>query len=125
MVERVEGFCTEAEWRRAYREINEMEEELAQSGVSLVKFWLHIDKDEQLQRFEERQTVAWKNWKITDEDWRNREKWDQYKEAVDEMLFRTSTTHAPWTVVEANDKRYARIKVLRTIVEAMSQRLSF
>ncbi len=125
MVERVEGFCTEEEWRRAYREINEMEEELTQSGVVLVKFWLHIDKDEQLRRFEERQTVAWKNWKITDEDWRNREKWDQYKVAVDEMLFRTSTTHAPWTVVEANDKRYARIKVLRTIVETMSQRLSF
>ena len=123
LVERVEGFCSETAWRRAYREINEMEEQLTEAGVGLVKFWLHIDQDEQLRRFEERQRIAWKNWKITDEDWRNREKWDRYKEAVDEMLFRTGTSNAPWTVVEANDKKYARVKTLRTVVETMEKRL--
>jgi polyphosphate kinase 2 (PPK2 family) len=125
LVERVEGFCTPEEWRRAYREINELEEELTVSGVSLVKFWLHIDREEQLKRFEERQAVPWKQWKITEEDWRNREKWDQYEAAVDEMLFRTSTSYAPWTVVEANDKRYARIKALRTVAERMAERIDF
>ncbi len=125
LVERVEGFCSEAEWKRAYREINEMEEQLTESGVGLVKFWLHIDPEEQLRRFEERQEVSWKTWKITDEDWRNREKWDRYREAVDEMLFRTGTSHAPWTVVEANDKHHARVKALRTVVETMSGFLSF
>ena len=123
LVERVEGFCSDAQWRRAYREINELEEELSQSGMGLVKFWLHIDKEEQLRRFEARQALEHKQWKITDEDWRNREKWDRYHEAVDEMLFRTSTTHAPWTVVEANDKKYARVKTVRTIVETMEERL--
>ncbi len=123
LVERVEGFCPEPSWQRAYREINEMEEQLTEAGVGLVKFWLHIDRDEQLRRFEERQRIEWKNWKITDEDWRNREKWDRYKEAVDEMLFRTGTSNAPWTVVEANDKKYARIKALRTVVETMEKRL--
>ena len=125
LVERVEGFCTEAEWKRAYREINEMEEQLTDAGMGLVKFWLHIDPEEQLRRFEERQEVSWKTWKITEEDWRNREKWDRYKEAVDEMLFRTGTSRAPWTVVEANDKYYARVKALRTVVETMEKVLSF
>lgn len=123
LVERVEGFCSEADWKRAYREINEMEELLANAGVGLVKFWLNIDQEEQLRRFEERKSVEWKTWKITDEDWRNREKWDLYREAVDEMLFRTGTSHAPWTVVEANDKYYARIKTMRTVVETMEPRL--
>jgi polyphosphate:AMP phosphotransferase len=123
LVERVEGFCTEADWKRAYREINEMEEQLSHAGVGLVKFWLHIDRDEQLRRFEERKAVEWKTWKITDEDWRNREKWDLYREAVDEMLFRTGTSHAPWTVVEANDKYHARIKTMKTVVETMEARL--
>jgi polyphosphate kinase 2 (PPK2 family) len=95
LVERVEGFCREAEWKRAYREINEMEQQWVEFGAVLVKLWLHIDKDEQLRRFENRQNTAYKRWKITDEDWRNREKWDLYREAVDEMLLRTSTPLAP------------------------------
>lgn len=123
LVERVEGFCKEAEWRRAYREINEFEEQLMGFGAVIVKFWLHIDKDEQLRRFKEREENPEKQWKITAEDWRNREKWDAYKLAVDEMLFRTSTSRAPWTVVEANSKEYARCKVLRTVAEAMEKAL--
>ena len=123
LVERVEGFCSERDWRRAYREINEMEEQLVNFGAVLIKFWLHIDKDEQLQRFEARQQTPHKQWKITDEDWRNREKWDLYKLAVDEMLFRTSTVDAPWTIVEANSKYYARLKVLETVIESIEARL--
>ncbi len=123
LVERVEGFCSEGEWKRAYREINEMEEHLVNFGAVLVKFWIHIDKEEQLRRFKARQQIAHKQWKITDEDWRNREKWDQYKEAVDEMLFRTSTPYAPWTIVEANSKFYARIKALKTVIAAIEAKL--
>lgn len=123
LVERVEGFCSEQEWRRAYREINEMEEHMVNFGAVLVKFWLHIDQEEQLRRFEARQQTPHKQWKITDEDWRNREKWDSYKEAVDEMLFRTSTMYAPWTIIEANSKYYARIKALKTVIEAVEKRL--
>lgn len=123
LVERVEGFCQESEWRRAYREINEFEEQLVNFGATIVKFWLHIDKDEQLRRFEERENTPEKSWKITAEDWRNREKWDDYKVAVDEMLFRTSTRKAPWTVVAANSKEYARLAVLRTVAEAMEKAL--
>ena len=119
MVERIEGFCSEAEWRRAYQEINEMESHMANAGAVVLKFWLHIDKDEQERRFKERQANPAKQWKITDEDWRNREKWDQYEEAVNEMLIRTSTTYAPWIVVEGNDKRYARVKVLQTVVDIL------
>jgi polyphosphate kinase 2 (PPK2 family) len=125
MVERLEGFCSEAEWRRAYREINEFERQLVDFGMVLVKFWIHIGKDEQLRRFEERQTVAYKAWKLTDEDWRNREKWDQYAEAVNDMLLKTSTISAPWTVVEGNCKWWARVKTLRTLVEALSQALDY
>ncbi len=121
LVERVEGFCQESEWRRSYREINEFEEQLTNFGAVIVKFWLHIDKDEQLRRFEERQMSPEKRWKITEEDWRNREKWDEYKVAVDEMLFRTSTRKAPWTVVAANSKEYARWTVLKTVAEAMGK----
>jgi polyphosphate kinase 2 (PPK2 family) len=123
LVERVEGFCSEQEWRRAYREINEMEEHMVNFGAVLVKFWLHIDQEEQLRRFEARQQTSHKQWKITDEDWRNREKWDSYKEAVDEMLFRTSTMYAPWTIVEANSKYYARLKALKTVIDAVEKRL--
>lgn len=123
MVERIEGFCSEAEWRRAYQEINEMESHMANSGAVVLKFWLHIDKDEQERRFKERQANPLKQWKITEEDWRNREKWDQYEEAVNEMLIRTSTTYAPWIVVEGNDKRYARIKVLKTVVDALEKKI--
>ncbi|HOX45407.1 MAG TPA: phosphate--AMP phosphotransferase [Myxococcota bacterium] len=118
LVERVEGFCSQAEWRRAYREINSMEQHLTRFGVVLVKFWLHIDAAEQLRRFRERQRTASKRWKISSEDWRNREKWDAYRDAVDEMLVRTSTTFAPWTIVESNQKEFARIKVLETVVAA-------
>lgn len=124
LVERVEGFCREDQWRRAYQEINEMEKQLVDFGCILIKFWLHIDKEEQLKRFQERQNSLDKQWKITQEDWRNRENWDFYKEAIDEMLFRTSTTYAPWTIVESNSKYYARIKTLRTVIEQSEKFLS-
>jgi AMP-polyphosphate phosphotransferase len=123
LVERVEGFCTEAQWRRAYREINGMEQHLAHFGAVVLKFWLHIDPDEQLRRFREREGMAHKQWKITDEDWRNREKISQYREAVEEMLHRTSTPYAPWTIVESNCKRYARVKVLETVCKAIRKRI--
>jgi polyphosphate:AMP phosphotransferase len=124
LVERVEGFCTEAQWRRAYREINAMEQQLVHFGTVLFKFWLHIDPDEQLRRFQERQEEVHKQWKITEEDWRNRSKLDQYRDAVEEMLYRTSTRHAPWTIVESNCKWYARVKVLETVCETIRQALS-
>lgn len=123
LVERVEGFCTEAQWRRAYREINGMEQQLAHFGTVLLKFWLHIDAEEQLRRFREREEVAHKQWKISEEDWRNREKMGHYRDAVEEMLHRTTTPYAPWTVVESNCKRHARIKVLETVCEAIRKRL--
>ena len=123
MVERIEGFCTKQEWQRAYKEMNDMERDLADSGTIVLKFWMQIDKDEQERRFRARQENPQKQWKITDEDWRNREKWDQYEEAVNEMLIRTSTEYAPWVVVEANDKYYARIKVLETVVQAIEKRI--
>lgn len=123
MVERIEGFCSKQEWQRAYREINDMERDLADAGAVVLKFWMQIDKDEQERRFLARQNDPEKQWKITDEDWRNREKWDQYEEAVNEMLIRTSTAYAPWIVVEGNHKYYARIKVLETVVEAIEKRL--
>ncbi|MFD2110674.1 polyphosphate:AMP phosphotransferase [Thiorhodococcus fuscus] len=123
LVERVEGFAADAEWRRAYSEINRFEEQLVDSGVVLLKFWLHISQDEQLKRFKDREDVPYKRYKITDEDWRNREKWPQYKEAVNEMVVRTSTKHAPWTLVEGNDKPYARIKVLSTICDTLTEAL--
>ena len=121
MVERVEGFCTRGEWERAYREINEMERHLVSSGGVLLKFWLHIDRAEQLRRFRARQGDPEKRWKITDEDWRNRKKWRQYEAAVEEMLLRTSPSYAPWTVVESNCKHYARLKVLETTARAIAR----
>lgn len=123
MVERIEGFCTKQEWQRAYKEINDMEKDLADAGAIVIKFWMQIDKDEQERRFTARQQNPEKQWKITDEDWRNREKWDQYEDAVNEMLLRTSTEYAPWVVVEGNCKYYARIKVLETVVDAIEKRL--
>jgi polyphosphate:AMP phosphotransferase len=123
LVERVEGFCAEEQWRRAYREINDMEQHLTHFGMVVLKFWLHIDPDEQLRRFREREETPHKHWKITAEDWRNREKLDQYREAVEEMLQRTSTPYAPWTIVESNCKRYARVKVLESVCEAIRKRL--
>ena len=123
LLERVEGFAKEEEWKRAYQEINEMEEQWASFGTVIVKFWVHIDSDEQLRRFQDRQADRYKQWKITEEDWRNREKWDRYREAVDEMLYRTSATHAPWTVVESRCKWYARVKPLQTVVRSIEERL--
>jgi AMP-polyphosphate phosphotransferase len=123
MVERVEGFCTEADWKRAYREINEFERQLVSSGMILAKFWLQISPEEQLTRFNERQVTLAKSWKLTDEDWRNREKRPKYEVALQDMLLKTSTLVAPWTVVESNDKYYSRIKVLRTLVNLLSQQL--
>lgn len=123
LVERVEGFCSEEEWKRAYREINEFEEILTQSGAIILKFWLHIDRETQLERFNSRQLDPEKKWKITAEDWRNRGRWEDYKTAADEMLQKTSTTNAPWIVVESNDKRYSRIKVLKTAVEVLEKEL--
>lgn len=123
MVERVEGFCSDSEWKRAYQEINEMEAHMANFGAVVIKFWLQIDKDEQEHRFNDRMKNPAKQWKITDEDWRNREKWDDYEIAVNEMLVRTSTTYAPWVVVEGNCKYYARIKVLETVVKALEEKI--
>ena len=125
MVERIEGFCTEAEWKRAYREINYFERQLVDFGTILFKFWIHIDRDEQLRRFESRSTDKLRSWKLTEEDWRNREKWPLYEEAVNEMLLKTSTISAPWTVVEGNSKWYARVKILKTLAEKLSQELKY
>lgn len=123
LVERVEAFSTEEQWNRAYNEINEFEEILADFGTIIVKFWLHIDEKEQLKRFKERENTSHKQWKITSDDWRNREKWGEYSEAVDEMLLKTHTAHAPWTIVEANDKKYARLKTLKTLVKTIEKEL--
>jgi polyphosphate kinase 2 (PPK2 family) len=119
LVERVEGFCSRADWLRAYGEINDFEEQLADAGVVVVKFWLAIDKQTQLERFQEREEIPFKRFKITEDDWRNRDKWDAYRSAVCDMVDRTSTEISPWTLVEANDKRWARVKVLRTLNEAL------
>jgi polyphosphate kinase 2 (PPK2 family) len=123
LVERIEGFCTEAEWRRAYREINEFERQLVDFGIILCKFWMHISPEEQLRRFEQRKDTPYKSWKLTDEDWRNRGKWGAYEEAVNEMLLKTSTRAAPWTLVEGNDKYWARVKILSTLVDVLSKEL--
>jgi polyphosphate:AMP phosphotransferase len=123
MVERIENLCTVPQWQRAYEEINRFEKLLTDDGAILCKFWLQIDPATQLERFQARKNDPEKQWKITDEDWRNREKWPAYEQAVDEVLQRTHTTYAPWTVIEADDKEYARIEVLRTVVGAMEKRL--
>ena len=119
MVERLEGFCAEDDWRRAYNEINEFERMLTDWGAVVLKFWIHIDRQTQLERFTQRQETPEKQWKITEEDWRNREKWPEYEAAVDEMLAKTSTENAPWHIIESNDKKYARIRTLKIIVEAL------
>ncbi|WP_341645678.1 polyphosphate:AMP phosphotransferase [Thauera sp. SDU_THAU2] len=124
LVERVEGFCSEADWMRAYAEINDFEDQLADAGIIVIKFWLAIGKDEQLARFEAREAEPHKRFKITAEDWRNREKWDDYVRAVCDMVDRTSTERAPWTLVEAENKYFARIKVLRTICERIEAELA-
>lgn len=121
LVERVEGFAPEEAWTRAYREINEFEEELAAGGMVVVKLWLAITKDEQMKRFKERESTPYKQFKITDEDWRNRKKWDDYIVAASDMIDRTSTSIAPWTVIEANDKHLARVRTIETICERMEE----
>lgn len=123
MVERLEGFCSEYDWQRAYNEINEFENELFDWGACIIKFWVQIDKDTQLERFTDRQNTPGKQWKITDEDWRNREKWELYETAVDEMIEKTSTDFAPWHILESNDKKYARIKALETVIREIRKRL--
>ena len=121
MVERLEGFCSENDWKRAYNEINEFEKELHDWGAVILKFWVQIDKETQLKRFTERQNNPEKQWKITNEDWRNREKWDQYETAVNEMLKKTSTSYAPWHILESVDKKYARIKALKIIIKELEK----
>jgi polyphosphate:AMP phosphotransferase len=123
LVERVEGLTAEPDWSRAYREINDFEEQLAEHGIVVNKFWVHISQDEQLRRFKERQTVAYKQYKITDEDWRNRGKWDAYKLVVNELVTRCSTEYAPWTLVAGNDKKFARVQILKTIVSRLEEAL--
>ncbi len=123
MVERLEGFCSENDWKRAYNEMNEFEKELYDWGAVIIKFWVQIDKDTQLERFTDRQNNPEKQWKITDEDWRNREKWDLYEDAVNEMLKKTSTTYAPWHILESVDKKYARIKALKIVIEELEKAL--
>jgi polyphosphate kinase 2 (PPK2 family) len=123
LVERVEGFCSMWDWQRAYGEINDFEEEMAGHGIVVVKFWLAISKTEQLRRFKEREAVSFKHFKITEEDWRNRKRWTEYTDAVCDMVTHTSTVAAPWTLVEANDKYHARIKVLRTLHDTIEAAL--
>ena len=121
MVERIEGFCSENDWQRAYNEINEFEKELSDWGAVVIKFWVQIDKRTQLKRFKERQATPEKQWKITDEDWRNREKWNQYEGAIDEMIQKTSTEFAPWYILESVDKKYARIKALEIVIDRIKK----
>ena len=123
LVERVEGFAAEPEWMRAYTEINEFEEELHEHGVVMLKYWLHLSKVEQLRRFKGREKTSFKQFKITEDDFRNRGKWNAYELAANDMVERTSTEYAPWVLVEANDKRYARIKVLKSFCDRLESAL--
>ncbi len=123
MVERLEGFCSENDWQRAYNEINEFEKILTDWGAIVIKFWIHIDKDTQLARFTERQNTPEKRWKITDEDWRNREKWDDYETAVDEMIEKTSTEFAPWHIIPSNDKYFARLQTIQIVIDEIEKAL--
>jgi len=124
LVERVEGFATEDEWRRAYAEINDFEKQLIEHGTVLSKFWIHITQEEQLERFRAREVTPHKRWKLTEEDWRNREKWNDYELAVNDMVQYTSTSLAPWTLVEGNDKRFARVKTIETVCERLEAALN-
>ncbi len=123
LVERVEGYCGVPDWMRAYDEINQFEEQLVRAGTIVCKFWLQISKEEQLKRFAERQKTAFKRFKITKDDWRNRKKWAAYEQAVADMVDRTSTELAPWTLVEAEDKYFARVKIVKTIVRQLERAL--
>ena len=124
LVERVEGFASPERWRAAYSEINAFEEQLVQGSIVLAKFWVHITPEEQERRFGERQETPYKRWKLTAEDWRNRAQWDKYEQAVHEMVERTSTHEAPWTLVEGNDKRYARVKIIKTVCERLEKAIA-
>jgi len=124
LVERVERFATDVEWQRAYKEINDFEQQLVEYGIVLVKFWLHISPEEQSRRFQARAKIPFKRWKLNAEDWRNREKWGRYEMAVHDMIERTSTPFAPWVLVEAEDKRYARVKVLSSVCESLERALA-
>ncbi len=124
LVERVEGFCNTEEWHRAFREINEFEAHQASCGMVICKFWLQVTKEEQLHRFRSREVDPYRSYKLTEEDCRNRAKWDEYSEAVDDMLRHTSTLPAPWTPVEANNKYFARVRILRTVVDALDAKLN-
>jgi len=121
LVERVEGFATEAEWKRAYQEINDCERMLTDDGAVIIKLYLHISKEEQLSRFKEREADPYKNWKITDEDWRNRQHWNEHNRAAEEMVQLTDTEYAPWTIIPANYKWYARVQVLKTVVRRLEK----
>ena len=123
LVERVEGFATRAEWERAYDEINDFERQLTDHGIFLCKFWLHISRDEQLRRFNARRDTPHKQWKLTDEDWRNREKWGTYRSAVEDMIARTHTDNAPWTIVEGEDKLWARVRTIEAVVDRLERGL--
>ncbi|AFZ33700.1 polyphosphate:AMP phosphotransferase [Stanieria cyanosphaera PCC 7437] len=123
LVERIESFCSDREWQRAYQEINEFEAMVTGAGYVLVKFWLHISPEEQLQRFEQRKNDPFKHYKLTEEDWRNREKWSLYEVAINQAIARTSTPAAPWTVIAGNDKYYARLSVIKTVVTAIERQL--
>jgi polyphosphate kinase 2 (PPK2 family) len=125
LVERVEGFAREDEWKRAFKEINSFERQLRDFGTIVAKFWIHISREEQLRRFEERKAIGYKAWKLTDEDWRNRQKWGIYEEAVEEMLVKTSTRTAPWCLVEGNNKYWARAKVLERLVVILARELKY
>ncbi len=123
LVERVEGFCSTDAWKRAYEEINQFEKMLIDDGTVLIKVWLHITKDEQLERFKRREADPYKHWKIGDEDWRNRKSWDEHIEAAEDMFEKTSTDLAPWTVIPANYKWYARVKTLKTVCREVAKAL--
>lgn len=121
LVERVEKFCTEVEWKRAYREINEFERQLTDDGAIILKFFLHVTKDEQLTRFKRREADPYKHWKISDEDWRNRDHWNEHNVAAEDMFEKTSTDEAPWIVIPANYKWYARVKVVKAVAERLTR----
>ncbi|HVP94663.1 MAG TPA: polyphosphate:AMP phosphotransferase [Methanoregulaceae archaeon] len=123
LVERVENYCRDDEWKRAYREINETEEIFREYGGGIIKFWLEIDKDEQLKRFRQREEDSNKQWKMTGDDWRNREQWDQYREAREDMINKTNTSYAPWTIIESNDKYHSRLKALKTVIDYIGELL--
>jgi polyphosphate:AMP phosphotransferase len=123
LVERVEGYCSESDWMRAYTEINDFENQLATKNIVLVKFWLTVSEEEQLKRFKEREKISFKKFKITEDDWRNREKWGDYKDAVCDMVDRTSTDHCPWNLIESNDKYYGRIKTLKILCKTIEEAL--